>query len=152
MLSALYLPLGVVSVYWSDGDIQTKFIPINTIAFDPYASDINDVEYICYKFAKSRNDVKAKFKSGFYKSDDEYAVLKAGRRILIKEIYEKNWDKGGWDLLRVIPSCAVTGEAAGVAAAMQAKSGARPEIGALQQKLREKGVLLLPELFAKREK
>ncbi len=61
-------------------------------------------------------------------------------------------DKGGWDLLRVIPSCAVTGEAAGVAAAMQAKSGARPEIGALQQKLREKGVLLLPELFAKREK
>ena len=98
VLSALYLPLGVVSVYWSDGDIQTKFIPINTIAFDPYASDINDVEYICYKFAKSRNDVKAKFKSGFYRSDDEYAVLKAGRRILIKEIYEKNWDKGGWDL------------------------------------------------------
>ncbi|WP_096027414.1 portal protein [Campylobacter lanienae] len=98
VLSALYLPLGVVSVYWGDGDIQTKFIPINTIAFDPYASDINDVEYICYKFAKSRNDVKAKFKSGFYKSDDEYAVLKAGRRILIKEIYEKNWEKGGWDL------------------------------------------------------
>ena len=98
VLSALYLPLGVVSVYWGDGDIQTKFIPINTIAFDPYASDINDVEYICYKFAKSRNDVKAKFKSGFYKSDDEYAVLRAGRRILIKEIYEKNWEKGGWDL------------------------------------------------------
>lgn len=98
VLSALYLPLGVVSVYWSDGDIQTKFIPINTIAFDPYASDINDVEYICYKFAKSRNDVKAKFKSGFYKSDDEYAVLKSSRRILIKEIYEKNWEKGGWDL------------------------------------------------------
>ena len=98
VLSALYLPLGVVSVYWGDGDIQTKFIPINTIAFDPYASDINDVEYICYKFAKSRNDVKAKFKSGFYRSDDEYAVLKAGRRVLIKEIYEKNWDKGGWDL------------------------------------------------------
>lgn len=98
VLSALYLPLGVVSVYWGDGDIQTKFIPINTIAFDPYASDINDVEYICYKFAKSRNDVKAKFKSGFYKSDDEYAVLKSSRRILIKEIYEKNWEKGGWDL------------------------------------------------------
>lgn len=98
VLSALYLPLGVVSVYWGDGDIQTKFIPINTIAFDPYASDINDVEYICYKFAKSRNDVKAKFKSGFYRSDDEYAVLKSGRRVLIKEIYEKNWDKGGWDL------------------------------------------------------
>ena len=98
VLSALYLPLGVVSVYWGDGDIQTKFIPINTIAFDPYASDINDVEYICYKFAKSRNDVRAKFKSGFYKSDDEYAVLKSSRRVLIKEIYEKNWDKGGWDL------------------------------------------------------
>lgn len=98
VLSALYLPLGVVSVYWSDGDIQTKFIPINTIAFDPYASDINDVEYICYKFAKSRNDVRAKFKSGFYKSPNEYAVLKSSRRILIKEIYEKNWIKGGWDL------------------------------------------------------
>ena len=61
-------------------------------------------------------------------------------------------DKGGWDLLRVIPSCAVTGEAAGVAAAMQIKNGVRPKVDALQQKLREKGVLLDPQLFAKREK
>lgn len=61
-------------------------------------------------------------------------------------------DKGGWDLLRVIPSCAVTGEAAGVAAAMQAKNGREPEVVSLQQVLRSKGVLLCPELFGRQEK
>lgn len=53
----------------------------------------------------------------------------------------------GWDLTRVIPSCAVTGEAAGVAAALCAKEGHAPETTHLQACLREKGVLLDPTLF-----
>ena len=59
-------------------------------------------------------------------------------------------DNSGWDLTRVIPSCAVTGEAAGLAAAMQAGLGHAPEAGALQEKLKAQGVLLDSTLFDKR--
>ncbi|TVR56329.1 MAG: FAD-dependent oxidoreductase [Spirochaetaceae bacterium] len=53
----------------------------------------------------------------------------------------------GWDMTRVIPPCAVTGEAAGTACAMIAASGAVPEIGELQQRLRlQRNPLLLAEL------
>lgn len=44
-----------------------------------------------------------------------------------------------WDISRVIPACAVTGEAAGIAAAID---GASTDIAALQQKLRTSGVKL----------
>jgi len=54
----------------------------------------------------------------------------------------------GWDQLRVIPACAVTGEAAGTAAAMQAREGVAPEIDALQKRLIDNGVLLKPDLFS----
>jgi len=57
-------------------------------------------------------------------------------------------DRTGWDLTRVIPSCAVTGEAAGVAAALQAMHrGEAPDVKTLQTVLTQKGVLLQPELF-----
>ena len=56
-------------------------------------------------------------------------------------------DTGGWDLTRVIPSCAVTGEAAGVAAAIRARTGGSPDVKTLQTALVSKGVLLRPELF-----
>ena len=46
-----------------------------------------------------------------------------------------------WDISRVIPVCAVTGEAIGVAAAM-AKDFDAVDVPALQQKLRDKGLLL----------
>ena len=50
-------------------------------------------------------------------------------------------DDDGWDLTRVIPACAVTGEAAGVAAAMT-DDFASLDVTVLQNKLREKGVLI----------
>lgn len=50
-------------------------------------------------------------------------------------------DDAGWDLTRVIPACAVTGEAAGVAAAMTDDFSTLP-VETLQAKLREKGVLI----------
>lgn len=56
-------------------------------------------------------------------------------------------DKSGWDLTRVIPTCAVTGEAAGTAAAMQALSGNVPDISVLQKTLKANGVLIDRELF-----
>ena len=50
-------------------------------------------------------------------------------------------DDAGWDLTRVIPACAVTGEAAGIAASMTDDFAAL-DVKLLQNKLREKGVLI----------
>jgi len=50
-----------------------------------------------------------------------------------------------WDVTRVIPPCAVTGEAAGTAAAMASASGvgfADVDVAALQAKLTEQGVVI----------
>lgn len=60
-------------------------------------------------------------------------------------------EKSGWDLTRVIPSCAVTGQAAGVAAALFAAGGERPGASAVQERLTSAGVRLRPELFSKAE-
>lgn len=60
-------------------------------------------------------------------------------------------EKHGWDLTRVIPSCAVTGQAAGTAAALQAHLGARSGAAQLQARLRANGVPLDPALFELRE-
>lgn len=46
-----------------------------------------------------------------------------------------------WDIMRVIPCCAVTGEAAGIAAAMS-DDMTTLDIAALQQKLRDVGVVI----------
>lgn len=46
-----------------------------------------------------------------------------------------------WDVMRVIPCCAVTGEAAGIAAAMTDDFGSL-DVAALQRKLQESGVVL----------
>lgn len=56
----------------------------------------------------------------------------------------------GWNMTRVIPTCAVTGEAAGTAAGMQAISGKAPEAPELQERLKENGVLLDPSMFTSR--
>ena len=58
-------------------------------------------------------------------------------------------DKSGWDLTRVIPSCAVTGEAAGLAGALQARNGRRPGHAAVQEQLAARGVLLDASLFGR---
>jgi hypothetical protein len=59
-------------------------------------------------------------------------------------------EKSGWDLTRVIPTCAVTGEAAGLAAAWQAQRGEAPTAGTVQNLVTDQGGLLRPELFDKR--
>lgn len=55
-------------------------------------------------------------------------------------------DGPAWDVTRVIPTCAVTGEACGVAGAMAARDCggdlAKLDIPALQQRLRDQGVLI----------
>ena len=56
-------------------------------------------------------------------------------------------DSEGQDLTRVIPSCVVTGEAAGTIAAYQAINGQKPKIEELQKILKNNGVLIDPNLF-----
>lgn len=46
-----------------------------------------------------------------------------------------------WDISRVIPACAVTGEASGIAAALTAKNGGI-DISVLQKVLMHGGVVL----------
>lgn len=46
-----------------------------------------------------------------------------------------------WDITRVIPPCAVTGQAAGIAAALHAQAGARPDASFVQAKLIEQGAV-----------
>ncbi len=57
-----------------------------------------------------------------------------------------------WDIVRVIPACAVTGEAAGAASAMlarhQAKSFCKLDVPALQTLLKKRRVLINPKLMA----
>ena len=59
-------------------------------------------------------------------------------------------EESGWDLTRVIPTCAVTGEAAGLAAAWQAMhNGTSPHFETVQTLVTDRGGLLRPELFTR---
>ena len=58
-------------------------------------------------------------------------------------------DGDGQDLTRVIPSCVVTGEAAGTMAAYQAIYGEKPSINKLQEILINNGALIDSSLFKK---
>lgn len=58
-------------------------------------------------------------------------------------------DFNGQDLTRVIPSCALTGEAAGTIAAYQAIYNKKPSIEKIQEILRTKGVKIKKEYFKK---
>jgi hypothetical protein len=70
-------------------------------------------------------------------------LLTAGRCISVEAAV--------WDVTRAIPGCVVTGEAAGVAAALAVEAGGsleRVEVGRVQAALRAQGVLLTPALVA----
>ncbi len=54
-------------------------------------------------------------------------------------------DGDAWDVTRVIPTCAATGQAAGAAAAMVAQTG-KLDLGQLQAQLKQAGAILDPEL------
>ena len=74
-------------------------------------------------------------------------LLTAGRCISTTE--------SGWDIMRVIPVCAVTGEAAGAAAALAAKNTCgnihNIDIRQLQQILKAQQVILDQDLFCKED-
>lgn len=86
------------------------------------------------------------------KSNERYALsLKIIEAIKNKNLYIAgrcvSADNDGQDLTRVIPSCAVTGEAAGTIAAYQAINGYKPDIKELQKMLVNNGVLIEKSFF-----
>ena len=106
VMSALYLPLGIVNLFYDkeQGDIATRFIPITDLAFDKHASDINDIEYVCYKWRQSVRQVEEKIKTKFYKSKDKDLILGSktewSQRVQMKDIYKKIYVNGRqmWEL------------------------------------------------------
>ena len=106
VLSALYLPLGIVNLFYDkeQGDIATRFIPITDLAFDKHASDINDIEYVCYKWRQSVRQVEEKIKTKFYKAKDKDRILGSkvewSQRVQMKDIYKKTYANGRqmWEL------------------------------------------------------
>lgn len=115
VMSALYLPLGIVNLFYDkeQGDIATRFIPITDLAFDKHASDINDIEYVCYKWRQSVRQVEEKIKTKFYKSKDKDRILGSktewSQRVQMKDIYKKIYVNGRqmWELKSFANDCLV---------------------------------------------
>lgn len=90
VLSAIYLPLGILQIKWENGKVKSKHVPIMELAFDPAAADIGDVDYIAYKWRQSKVELKNKLKSGFYQHDNpEVLIENCDMRVETKELYER---------------------------------------------------------------
>lgn len=99
VLSALYLPLGIVNLFYDKtaAQIRTKFIPITDLAFDRHASDINDIEYVAYKYNQSAREIREKLDRKFYKSKDRNVIAQTtagSERIAMRDLYVKSREQG----------------------------------------------------------
>lgn len=99
-LSAISFGMGIVTTYWDDRKqkVVTTCTPITNIAFDFEATNIDNVEFIGYKFYESRRTIKNKIKDGFYgkKAGKELFGYdkQSYKRYEVKEIYtitDKGW-------------------------------------------------------------
>ncbi len=102
-LSALCFGMGTVTTYWDEKKqkVITTNIPITDIAFDYEASNIDDIEFVGYKFYESKKTIKDKFADKFYtekKAKDKLfnSFNSDGnhKRYEVKEIY--SLCKEGW--------------------------------------------------------
>lgn len=93
-LGALSFGMGIVTTYWDSRKekVITANIPITDIAFDWEASNIDDNEFICYKYFESKRVTKNKFEDGYYNVEDsKEKILKEDsncefKRYEVKEI------------------------------------------------------------------
>lgn len=111
-----------------------------------------------YSFSTSDGDTYFKDTIGMIgnwkKANERYALsLKIIEAATNKNLYIAgrcvSADDNGQDLTRVIPSCAVTGQAAGTIAAYQATKGVKPSIEKLQEILISSGVIIDNTIFNK---
>lgn len=99
VLSALYLPLGIVNLFYDKtaAQIRTKFIPITDLAFDRHASDINDIEYVAFRYNQSAREIREKLERKFYKSKDQNVIAQTtagSERIAMRDLYVKSREQG----------------------------------------------------------
>lgn len=95
VLSAIYLPLGCVQIYWDSGKVRTRHVSISDIAFDPWANDISDIDFVAYRWHQSKVELRKKFDTGFYKHEDPERLIHNGAyRSLTKEVYERRYENG----------------------------------------------------------
>ena len=99
VLSALYLPLGIVNLFYDKtaAQIRTKFIPITDLAFDRHASDINDIEYVAFRYNQSAREIREKLERKFYKSKDRNVIAQTtagSERIAMRDLYVKSREQG----------------------------------------------------------
>ncbi len=96
-LNACIYGFGAVHLSWECGIPKTICLPVDSLAYDYEADSFEDNRYIAYQFTQTIEDIKARFKSGFYKSTAELNFLtddlKPYTRKKVYEIYEKN-EKG----------------------------------------------------------
>lgn len=102
-LSALCYGMGTVTTYWDEKKqkVVTTNIPITDIAFDYEASNVDDIEFVGYKFFESRKTIKDKFNDKFYTEKKAKEKLFSSsspdsehKRYEVKEIY--SLCKEGW--------------------------------------------------------
>lgn len=96
--SALTLRLGIVLTYWDRDRVITKDISVKDLAFDYEATDIDDVQYLAYRFYESGNTVKDKIRSKFYDiSLPEFFGHRVDDRLMerfkIEEIVKRSGEK-----------------------------------------------------------
>lgn len=93
--TALSFGIGIVTTYWDarKEKVVTTNIPITDVGFDWEALNIDDNEFICYKFHETRSVVESKFEDGTYnKTEHKESLLKdinnesKFKRFKVKEI------------------------------------------------------------------
>ncbi|NOQ32443.1 MAG: hypothetical protein GQ570_15145 [Helicobacteraceae bacterium] len=101
-LSALLYNMGIVITYWDDikKRVATFHVPITDIAFDADARNIDDVEYVAYRFNESMSQIKSKIKSNIYDKatakelfSEEQLNGSSLRRYEVKEIYKRSGNR-----------------------------------------------------------
>ncbi len=105
-LNACIYGFGAVSVYWEDEKVKTVNIPVDSLAFDFEADSFEDNRYIAHSFTQTIQEIKQRFKSGFYTlKDGDYLDFlhdssNSYARKKVYEIYEKK--NKGYELISYI--------------------------------------------------
>lgn len=98
-LSSLIYSMGIVFISWDSkkDKVVTYQVPITDIAFDCDARNIDDVEYVAYRFKESQNQIVKKIKTGVYDKNAKELIFKDDENITqrfeIKELYIRDGNK-----------------------------------------------------------
>jgi hypothetical protein len=101
-LSALLFRLGAMAIWWDESKNAPSVlhVPTSDLAFDQYATNCQDPEFVAYRYAETPRRLLERIKSKYYEPNakDKEALQRRleneTRRLEIKEIYRRSSD--GW--------------------------------------------------------